>query len=169
MPEFEEGNQLWKQRSKHGRDIAFSSPTVLWEACCEYFQWVDEHPLIEEDFRGKDIERVELKKMRPYTLYGLCIFLDVNSSWWRDSRARLKNDADFSAVFQKVDEIIYNQKFEGAAAGFFNANIIARELGLVDKKEQELKVVDPLIISFDGDGKTEIQPGNETNQTPPIP
>lgn len=34
-----------------------------------------------------------------------------------------------------VEEIIRTQKFEGAAVGAFNANIIARDLGLSDKKE----------------------------------
>lgn len=32
---------------------------------------------------------------------------------------------------------MYAQKFEGASVGAFNANIIARDLGLIDKKEVE--------------------------------
>ena len=30
---------------------------------------------------------------------------------------------------------MYSQKFEGAASGIFNANIIARDLGLSDKQD----------------------------------
>ncbi|WP_347174524.1 hypothetical protein [Parabacteroides goldsteinii] len=37
-------NQFWKLRSKHGRDILFSSPEFLWSAACEYFDWCDENP-----------------------------------------------------------------------------------------------------------------------------
>ncbi len=46
---------------------------------------------------------------------------------------------DFSKVITRIREIIYNQKFTGAAAGFLNPNIIARDLGLVDKAETALK------------------------------
>lgn len=42
---------------------------------------------------------------------------------------------DFSAVINKIEEIIYQQKFEGAAVGLFNSNIIARDLGLRDKQD----------------------------------
>ena len=34
-----------------------------------------------------------------------------------------------------MEEIIRQQKFEGAAANLLNANIIARDLGLADKAE----------------------------------
>jgi hypothetical protein len=44
---------------------------------------------------------------------------------------------DFSKVLTHVREVIYNQKFTGAAAGFLNPNIIARDLGLVDKAKVE--------------------------------
>jgi hypothetical protein len=34
-----------------------------------------------------------------------------------------------------IEDIIYNQKFEGAAAGLLKENIIARELGLKDQSD----------------------------------
>ena len=40
---------------------------------------------------------------------------------------------EFSSVITRIRETIYQQKFEGAAVGAFNANIIARDLGLADK------------------------------------
>ena len=42
---------------------------------------------------------------------------------------------DFSAVTTRIEDIIYEQKFTGAAADLLNPNIIARDLGLADKKE----------------------------------
>ena len=44
-----------------------------------------------------------------------------------------------------MKEIIYNQKYSGAAAGFFNANIIARDLGLANKIAGDKD--NPLIIA----------------------
>lgn len=126
------GNQFWKQRSKHGRDKIFTSPDLLWEAACEYFEWCDTHKLIEIDFRGKDASEVELPKMRAFTWEGLELFIDIHSL--RDYKSN-PDYKDFSHVITRIEKIIYNQKFTGAAAGFLNPNIIARDLGLADKKE----------------------------------
>lgn len=130
------GNQFWKLRSKHGRDKIFESPIHLWEAACEYFEWCEENPLLEIDFRGKDLERVELPKMRALTWEGLELFVDIHRL--RDYKSNPKY-VDFSPVIEQIEKIIYNQKFTGAAAGFLNANIIARDLGLSDKTEGKME------------------------------
>lgn len=131
-----EGNQFWKLRSKHGRDKLFASPELLWEAACEYFQWCVDNPHIEVDFRGKDAKRVEIPKMRAFTLYELCAYLNVNTAYFRQFKAGLKNDDEgFSTVITRIEEVIYAQKFSGAASGFLNANIIARDLGLKESSE----------------------------------
>lgn len=151
------GNVFWKLRAKHGRDILFSSPKALWDAACEYFQWCDENPFEEDNIElvkvngiGDEVRRIPLNKMRPYTLQGLCIYLDCNTAYFRqfkESEAAAK-DEDFSTVLIRIEETIYNQKFSGAAAGFFNANIIARDLGLVDNKDIKTGG-DKLPTSFD--------------------
>ena len=128
------GNKFWLQRSSHGRNPIFATPDDLWAACLEYFEWVDKHPLYEQQafaYQG-DIKVKNMAKMRAMTLSGLCIFIDVaRSTWneWRESRE------DFSDVIAQVDEIIRDQKFSGASAGLLNPHIIARDLGLADKKE----------------------------------
>ena len=134
-----QGNQFWKLRSKHGRDKLFEAPDLLWDAACEYFEWCEDNPLIEVDFKGKDADRVELPKMRAFTLHGLCLYLDVNTKYFNDFRDA-KHDG-FSEVLTRIIEVIYHQKFTGAAAGFLNPSIIARDLGLADKKEIEKKHV----------------------------
>ncbi len=141
------GNQFWKLRSKHGRDKLFSTPKILWEESCNYFQWVDENPLIEIVIEKKKVNGIgdkivkeQLPKMRPYTLHGLCLYLDCSTSYFREFKSSERGkDKDFMAVITRIEEIVYNQKFEGASSGFFNANIISRDLGLIDKKETELK------------------------------
>jgi len=126
------GNQFWKLRSKHGRDKLFSTPDALWEAACEYFEWCDANPMIEVDFRGKDAVEVRLPKMRAYTWEGLELYLDIHRL--RDYKTN-HTYKEFSPVIARITDIIYNQKFTGAAAGFLNPNIIARDLGLADKKD----------------------------------
>ncbi len=126
------GNKFWQLRSKHGRDKLFESPDLLWEAACEYFTWIDENPLIQVDFKGKDAERVEIPHVRPYTIHGLTSYLGCNVGYFNEFAENLKNSdvKDFSVVIAHIRETIYRQKFEGASCGFYNANIIARDLGL---------------------------------------
>lgn len=129
------GNKFWQARSKHGRNPKFTDPEILWEACCEYFDWVEKHPLWETkafSFQGT-VTKARLPKMRAMTISGLCIFLDIADSTWDQYRAK----KDFSGIITRVEKLIYEQKFSGAAADLLNANIIARELGLVEKKSVE--------------------------------
>lgn len=127
------GNQFWKARSKHGRNRLFASAELLWEACCEYFQWVEDNPLLEMKpfaYQGVVIQE-PVAKMRAMTINGLCLFLDIDETTWRAWR----EVDDFSTVVSKAEKIIYEQKFTGAAADLLNPNIIARDLGLADKKD----------------------------------
>lgn len=131
------GNQFWKARTKHGRSRLFESSDALWEACCEYFEWVDSNPLLEMKpfaYQGVVIQE-PVPKMRAMTINGLCIFLDIDLTTWRAWR----EVKEFSTVVSRAEEIIYEQKFTGAAADLLNSNIIARDLGLADKHENQNK------------------------------
>ena len=128
------GNQWWKLRAKHGRDKIFKTPALLWEACVEYFEATDKRKWIQKDWVGKDAYEVERETDTPYTITGLCIFLDIDIRTWRNYK-NLDVNKDFFPIITHVENIIYTQKFEGATVGAFNANIIARDLGLKDTKE----------------------------------
>jgi len=139
------GNKFWKARSKHGRDRLFESPAALWEACCEYFEWVEANPLYEMKafaYQGVVVQE-PVAKMRAMTIGGLCIFLDIDEVTWR----RWREVEDFCTVVSRAEQIIYQQKFTGAAADLLNPNIIARDLGLADK--QEVKQTGQVVVSAD--------------------
>lgn len=138
------GNQFWKARSSHGRKPIFANPDDLWEACLEYFEWVEANPLHDSQaFAYQGTVTVEpLPKMRAMTITGLCIFLDIVRSTWDVYRT----DEGFSEVCTRAEEVIRSQKFEGAAAGLLNASIIARDLGLADKNELTGKGGEPVQI-----------------------
>ena len=129
-------NTFWKARSKHGRDKIFKTPEILMEASNEYFQWCLDNPLYELIIQsGKEFK---VPKMRAMTLSGLCIFLDISMQTFEDySTNKDERYKDFIDITTRIKEILKTQKFEGAAAGLLNANIIARDLGLSDKKEIE--------------------------------
>lgn len=127
-------NNFWTLRSKHGREKIFSDPVILLDAVSEYFEYVDANPWFKnEAIKGGDKagEIVKLPTQQPYTLKGLCHFLDIQYTTWQDYKER----SEFKEVVTRIEDFIYNQKFIGATVGAFNANIIARDLGLVDKKD----------------------------------
>lgn len=146
------GNQFWKLRSEHGRDKLFEIPSLLWEAATQYFNWVDAHPWYKNeaiksgDSAGK-IMRVPIA--RPYTITGFLLYVGANTDYWRQFKSA--SHEGFSPVIDQIENAMYTQKFEGAATGAFNANIIARDLGLADKSQTELTGKDgiPFNITLD--------------------
>lgn len=138
------GNSAWRARSSHGRKPLFKDPEQLRDACFEYFEWVEANPLIAADtvkFQGVG-EVMPVPRMRAMTIIGLCNFLDIASSTWLE----YKSNTDFSSICEGVENIIYQQKLEGAAADLLNHAIIARELGLADKKEIDVNELDSPVM-----------------------
>ena len=132
------GNKYWKLRSKHGREKLFSTPQLMWDAACEYFEWCENNPLHETkafSFQGI-ITTTKLPIMRATTLSQLCFYLNCNEAYFRQFKSKLsESDKDFSTVINDIEQVIYNQKFQGAAGNLLNANIIARDLGLNEKTD----------------------------------
>lgn len=126
------GEQLW-ERHPGGRPKKFETPEELRGECMAYFQWLDDNPLIEEKaFSAPDgIRYARLARMRAATLGGLCLYLGVSRATWGAYRQR----EEFLTVCEAVEEMLTEQKFTGASAGLLNAAIIARDLGLADKRE----------------------------------
>jgi hypothetical protein len=134
--QFTAGNRFWERSlnawGKLGVMPTFTHPEDLLAACIKYFEDITENPLLEEKTFSSDGEILthDSPKMRAMTIKGLCNSLGVVERRWRDWRA---NRTDLKDVIEFVEQIIYQQKFEGAAAGLLNHAIIARDLGLADK------------------------------------
>lgn len=140
------GNQFWKIRSIHGTDILFDSPELLWEAACEYFEWCDSNPLEKAEAKvisngsgeGSSVEIVKVPVIRPYTKEGLYMYLGCGKNYFENfKKSERAKKQDFKGIISQIEKAIYNQKFSGAASGLFNANIIARDLGLSEKTHVE--------------------------------
>jgi hypothetical protein len=119
--------------SKRKRNTVFLTPEDFLEACAGYFEWCESHPLQEEEswqYQGTVI-RDWKSKVRPFTKKGLCVHLGIPESRLSSYRKR----EGWEEAAELVDQIIYTQKFENAAAGLLNSNIVSRDLGLTDKQE----------------------------------
>ncbi len=123
------GNEWYKMRTKVGRDKLFESAEALNQACQEYFDYTNK----------RKVNNIPV----PYTATGLCIFLGVSSNYLNEFEIRLnkkdaasltEDDKAFIETIASARQIIYNQKFEGAAVHQYNSNIISRDLGLYDRK-----------------------------------
>lgn len=139
------GNQFWKARAKSGRDKIFSNADLMLDAACEYFEWVEANPLGKAIVYQGEVSKNPENIMRAMTISGLCIFWGTHSEYLTNFESELdlstKEGKDFSRVIKIIRDIIKTQKFEGASAGLLNPNIIARDLGLVDKQTVETKDV----------------------------
>ena len=137
------GNNCWQLRLKHGLDGKFKKPEEIWENFMQYVQWAEENPLIEVDFRGKDAMRVEIPKKRVLTKDGFA--LACGFSCWATLAVYRNKSEDFNKVFTRVEEAIRLQKFEGASSGFFNHNIIARDLGLMNQEQMTVQMHEVIV------------------------
>lgn len=127
------GNQFWKLADPEclGRPLNFKTPHDLWDQAKEYFSECDDNPLEVSEVTTTEkgmFSKIKLHKV-PYTWEGLYVFLGISHL------DDYKKKDDFSGIITHIGNVIRNQKFSGAAAGLFNSNIIARDLGLSEKKE----------------------------------
>lgn len=133
------GNRFWEARSSNkGAAPLYENSEDLRSACIEYFEWVEDNPLQAAEkvtFKGRG-DTFPVDKMRAMTVVGLCNFIGIARSTWYHWKGDTGNGReDVSDIITWAEDIIFQQKFEGAAADMLNPNIIARELGLADKKE----------------------------------
>jgi len=143
--QFLPGNQYWKLRTTDGRDYEYTDVKEFAEKCAEYIDYIQANPLYESRVVSGEI--YELPKMRAMSIEGLCNHLDITVKTYRSYRDR----SDFLPVLTRVEQIMYAQKFEGAAAELLSHSIISRDLGLVDKKE--VAGLQPIVIEAANDGE----------------
>lgn len=134
---FQPGNKFWQMAPPPFGALAnkprFTAET-LHAACMSYFDWCHDNPLMSDElvtFQG-NASHEPVAKMRALTHIGLCMHIGISRTTWTDwSTAR----PDLKEVMDWAEDVVYRQKFEGAAAGLLNSSIIAREIGLADKRE----------------------------------
>lgn len=122
-----------------GRPRAFDTPEELWKKFEEYCDWVRENPFEVVRYKTSsdgDKEYEEKKtehKMRAMTIGGFAIFAGITQRTFHDYATQDK----FSHICAHVKDVIYEQKFTGAAAELLNPSIIARDLGLADQRKTD--------------------------------
>jgi hypothetical protein len=140
-----------KKEKSPGRPFKFD-PKQFDLAWQQYFQYVDDNPW----YKNEVVKSGELAgtiipvpTARPYSEVGFCAFHNLGEKYIseladtllkheKDKNSKNKEEAaELSNVLTQARARCRAQKFEGAAVGAFNANIIARDLGMVDNKKIE--------------------------------
>jgi hypothetical protein len=120
-------------------------------AAQEYFDFVDSTPFSNYEWRNTatGLKKVTVPIRRPYSVGGMMLFFGTCdgylSTFQADREREIRNPATskediakamhFIAIIQWIRSCVREQKFDGAVVGHFNANIISRDLGLVDRVE----------------------------------
>lgn len=118
-------------------------PELLFDYFEQYKIWVKENPKKEHFFIPSLKKEISVRRDLPLTWDGFEIWLRRNKilSKLQDYKENKENRyTEYAYIIRAINQEIYQDKFTGAAVGLFNANIIARDLGLVDKKENSLEL-----------------------------
>lgn len=121
--------------SEGGRPAAFDDPEMLRLEADMYFDECDSRKDWDEvQFVGRAGRPEAVHKRVPYTWQGLCLYLGVNTQWYKDflESDTYLNNPRFSVIFAYIRDRIEGRLFEGAVVGHYNPMIAARILGLKD-------------------------------------
>jgi hypothetical protein len=115
------------------------SPEKLWEYFMQYVQHEQANPMLKVDYVGKDGEKVYVPLQVPITFEGFeCWLADQEIIEQLGDYSSNKGGAydSYSTIITRIRSNCFVQNFKGAAVGVFNANLIAKKIGLVEKVEQ---------------------------------
>lgn len=117
---------------------AIKDPQQFWELACAYFQYCDDNPLYKNELvkSGKLAGKViEIPIARPYQWAGFDRFLIEWGILGGSGHFRYNTDGLYGSyvpIIERIDQIMYSQKFENAVVNNYNATIISRDLKLAE-------------------------------------
>jgi hypothetical protein len=117
------------------------TPEKLWELFLEYVKYERGNPMFKRDYVGKDGEEKETPLMTPITFEGFECYL-----WDKDIISDLKDYASnkqerynsYAPIITRIRQNCFVQNYKGASVGLFNANLIARKLGISDTQKTDI-------------------------------
>jgi len=137
-------NFEWQGKKLLGRPANYEDANKFATDIVDYFKWTESNPLHETHVSAYmgEVIKTPVERLRAMTIRGCCRFIGIGHRTWYDYRnngnpehADYKESGHYDDHYKIIcwaEDVIYNQKLEGAAAGLFNAAIIIRELGLKD-------------------------------------
>jgi hypothetical protein len=114
------------------------TPERLLELFEAYVKHEQENPLIKRDYVGKDGMAVDTPLATPITFEGFELYL-FQQRIINDLGDYSKNDnnryTEYAPIITHIRKFCYVNNFKGASVNLFNANLIAKKLGISEKIE----------------------------------
>ena len=114
------------------------TPEILYRHFKSYKKNCKKNPKKENFWSSKSDKEVSVSREIPYTWDGFEIWLKKKRILVRLDDYKTNKDNRYSKyadIIHAIDKEIYEDKFTGAAAGIYQTNIIARDLGLKDRRD----------------------------------
>lgn len=131
------GNCYYLLATYTGKEKVFKTPSDMWDEFCSYTKHLADNPwLRQEAIKSGDMAgtTMTIETVRPFTMTGFAVYCGITLQGLKNY-GTLESHKDFFGVHELIENTCKAQKFEGAAVGAFNANIIARDLGLRDNSD----------------------------------
>jgi len=114
------------------------TPEKLWEYFLAYVEHERNNPMLKREYVGKDGNEVNTPLQVPITFEGFECYLqdqDIIEDLGKYSANTDKAYTEYVTIIMRIRQNCFVQNFKGASVGLFNANIIAKKLGLIEKSQ----------------------------------
>ena len=121
------------------------TPEILWEYFKAYVKHESDNPMIKVEYAGKDGEQRNTPLETPITFEGFECYLADQEIITDLGHYSANTDGaydDYRTIITRVKNNCFVHNYKGAAVGLFNANLIARKLGIKDNNETLVEVKD---------------------------
>lgn len=142
-----------------GRKAKYT-PEQLADEFKEYIEDLEQNRIeVETNYRYQTSENERRQQRRTQTFARPPKILDFVTRWlgmthqWWYALPHGKRGAEYEAVIERITQYCYDTKFDGAVVGLYNANIIARDLGLKENIAVSKRDVDEHMSEADIDAE----------------
>lgn len=123
------------------KDKYIETPERLWQLFEEYVKYEANNPMHRVDYVGRDGNKELTPLPVPITFEGFeCYLADkmIINDLGDYSSNKDQAYTEYSTIITRIRKNCFVQNFKGASVGLFNANIIAKKLGLIEKTESQI-------------------------------
>lgn len=119
------------------------TPERMWELFCEYVKHEKNNPMFKVDYVGKDGEEKDTPLQVPITFEGFECYL-ADEEYIQDLGDYASNKdgrySDYATIITRIRKNCFVQNYKGAAVGLFNANLVAKKIGLTEKTDSTVTI-----------------------------
>jgi hypothetical protein len=127
------------------------TPELLWQYFLDYIKNEQDNPMYKIEYVGRDGNTVKTPLETPITFEGFECYL-ADREVINDLGDYVSNKdgkySEYSTIITRIQKNCFTHNFKGASVGLFNANLIAKKLGLIDKQEHNIKA-EPRVFNLD--------------------